>query len=239
MRRIGAASLGFLMAGLMAGCAAGPEVASDRSAVYGVVTARPHSQVLAKWTQASPGGYGSPSGTVVNVPSEAIDYASLTGMYVGLVDPGYGGGADHAITFSKTAARPESLAVAVGDVIRVRNATGGPLTIFLAAIDSEAIQDAPTIPAGGSGEIRVRIEGLLELGADEDDRPIAPVLARRGLRTSEVASGGSYVFNDLEPGAYRMIFWYWRLGSIERSVTLAAGRASRLDEVLSVDRTVR
>ena len=97
----------------------------------------------------------------------------------------------------------------------------------------------PAIPAGATGEVRVSIEGLLELGADENERLVGHVLARRGLRALAVASGENYAFNDLDPGKYRMTFWYWRLGSLERSVNLQAGKATRLDEVLSVDRTVR
>ena len=92
---------------------------------------------------------------------------------------------------------------------------------------------------GAVGEVRVIIEGRLELGTDEDERLVAHVLARRGLRALSVTSGGNYAFNDLDPGDYRMTFWYWRLGSLERSVKLLAGHATRVDEVLSVDRTVR
>jgi hypothetical protein len=224
---------------LVVGCAAGPEVAGDRSAVYGVVVARAHSEVLEKWAQASNNPYESTPGGAVRGPAEAIDYGSLTGIYVGLVDPAFSGGAIHDIAFSKAGAKPESLAVAVGDVIRVRNDTAGPVTFFLAATEGEAIQDIPVLPAGRAATIRVRLEGLLELGVDEDERLVAPVLARRGLRTSKVVSGGNYVFNNLEPGEYEMTFWYWRLGSLERSVKLVAGRASRVDEVLAVDRTVR
>ncbi len=239
MRRNVAIILGFLAVG----CAAGPEVAKDKSAVYGVVTARAHKDLLAKWLTSSGGEYASSGDTFVAVPAEAIDYDRLTGIYIGLVDPGYAGGAAHDITFFDTGsdggARPASLAVAVGDVIRVRNTTAHPLTVFLAATEGEAFQDVPAISAGATGEIRVSIEGLLELGADEDERLVAPVLARRGLRALAVASGGNYAFNDLTPGEYRMTFWYWRLGSLERSVKLLAGKATRVDEVLSVDRTVR
>ncbi len=235
MWRIVAASLGCLLAG----CAGVPEVAGNKSAVYGNVLARAHSQVLSKWASAAPDDPYAASGQNASRPAEAIDYGGLTGMYVGLVDPAYSGGATHDIAFSKAGAKPESLAVAVGDVIRVRNDTAGPVTFFLAATEGDAIQDIPVLPAGRTGMIRVAFEGLLELGVDENERLIAPVLARRGLRTSEVVSGGNYVFNDLEPGEYRMTFWYWRLGSLERSVKLVAGRPTRVDEVLAVDRTVR
>ncbi len=235
MWRIVAASLGFLVVG----CAGAPEVASNKSAVHGVVVARAHSQILTKWASGPEDPYAPTFGTDANRPAEAIDYGGLTGIYVGLVDPAYPGGATHDIAFSKAGAKPESLAVAVGDVIRVRNDTAGPVTFFLAATQGDAIQDIPVLPAGRTGMIRVTFEGLLELGMDENERLIAPVLARRGLRTSAVVSGGNYVFNDLEPGEYRMTFWYWRLGSLERSVKLVAGRPTRVDEVLAVDRTVR
>lgn len=235
MRRLVIVALGLVVVG----CAAGPEVANDKSAVYGVVAARPHKDLLAKWSRPSADPYDMTSGATVEVPAAAIDYDRLTGIYVGLVDPRHAGGAVHHIAFSGSGAKPESLAVALGDVIRVRNATAHPLTIFLAATEGEAFQDIAAIPAGATGEVRVRIEGLLELGTDEDERLVAPVLARGGLRALAVASGGSYAFNDLDPGKYRMTFWHWRLGSLERSVDLAAGTATRVDEVLSVDRTVR
>ena len=225
--------------GLLAvGCGAVPEVAKDRSAVYGTVTARPHKEVLAKWTsQSGGGGYGDAGR--VRYPAEAINYDRLAGIHVGLIDPAHEGGAIHDIVFSAAAIVPETLAVALGDIIRIRNRTARPLTFFLAAAEGEGFQDIGRIPAGGSSEVRVGIEGVLDLGTDEDEGLVAPVMARRGLRSTATASGKTYLLDDLNPGRYRMIFWYWRLGSIERSVKLPAGAAVRVDEVLSVDRTVR
>jgi hypothetical protein len=235
MRRFSA----LVFALLAAGCAAGPEVSRDESAVYGTVTARAHKALLAKWERTEEGPYGAAQGMVVDLPDGAIDYGRLSGIHVGLIDAGYAGGTTHDVSISDVGARPDSLAVAVGDVIRVRNATAGSLTAFLAATEGEGFQELSTIAPGAAAQVRVEIEGLLELGVDENDRVAVPVMSRRGLRSVRVESGGNYVFNRLAPGAYRMTFWYWRLGSVERSVKLAAGTATRVDEVLSVDRTVR
>ena len=146
MRWIVAIILGLLAVG----CAAGPEVAKDKSAVYGVVTARAHKELLAKWLTSSDSEYAASGDTFIAVPPGAIDYGRLSGIHVGLVDPGYAGGVAHDISFVDGGAQPASLAVAVGDVIRVRNSTTRPLTVFLAEIEGDGFQDISAIPPAPS-----------------------------------------------------------------------------------------
>lgn len=230
-------TLALISCFLVGGCVATPEVAPGESAIVGVVTARAHSEVLAKRArdeQFIP--QYDRSGIVAD--SRAIDYGSLRDIHVGLVDPARKAGTAHDITFLSDGPKQESLAIALGDTLRIRNGTDRPLTFFLAATDSDAFQDIARIGPGATREVAVRVGGRLDLTTDEDQRLVSHLLVRRGLRSVDIASGESFAFRGLDPGTYNLVIWHWRVGKIERTVRLQPGRVSRVDEVLSVDRTV-
>ena len=86
--------------------------------------------------------------------------------------------------------------------------------------------------------VQVKLTGHLELLSEEKDSWAVRILSRPGLISQRVASGENYVFEKLDPGSYTLIFWYWRLGSVEKQVNVTAGRNQRIDQVLSVDQVI-
>jgi len=214
---------------------------SDTGAIYGLVTTKGHKEVLAKWQSQSTEksdddryGYGNDGG----LPPGAINYSNLTGIYVILTDPAYKGGRFHEARIDGDGFWPAALAVAVGDKIRVNNETDQDLTVYLAGDGEDDIQEFPLIEAGRSETLVVKLVGSLEIGIDEIEDEVLPVAAGPGWRTKRLSSGDEYEFENLAPGSYDLRFWFWRLGSITRQVTVGADQRVKADEVLSVDRII-
>ena len=44
---------------------------------------------------------------------------------------------------------------------------------------------------------------------------------------------------NVQPGPYRLTFWYWRLGRLYSDVTALANQSVRKDATLAVDTLVR
>lgn len=213
----------------------------DDGAIYGLVKAKGHKDVLAKWqahaTEKSDDRFGY--GNDGELPAGAINYSNLSSIYVILEDPAYKGGRYHNVRLDSGGFWPGALALALGDKIRVENETDDDLTVYLAGDGDDDIQEFPVIEAGRSETIVVELSGQLELGIDELEDETMSVAAGPGWRTQRLSSGDDYEFEDLKPGNYLLLFWYWRLGSIERRVSLGAGQRLKVDEILSVDRIVK
>ena len=123
--------------------------------------------------------------------------------------------------------------------MRIVNTTENSLTFYAVNLDSDDVEEFAPLAAGASGEITISLEGLLEIATDERDDLIASVLSRRGMQVRRVTNGAIYLFNNLTPGDYRMMFWYWRLGLLEQPVSVKAGEVTEVNEYLSVDRMFR
>jgi hypothetical protein len=227
---------------ILAGPFAVTVAAEDTGTIYGHVKTKGHKEVLAKWLSLSiekdepaAESYGNSGG----LPEGAIDYSNLSGIYVILTDTGYKGGRYHEVRVDSDGFWPAALAVAVGDKIRVENKTSNDITVYLAGDGDDDIQEFPVIEEGRSETIVVKLTGDLELGVDELEDEIMSVASGAGWRTKRLSSGDDYEFEDLKAGPYDVVFWFWRLGSIVRQVTLNPGQRLKVDEILSVDRIIK
>jgi len=215
--------------------------------VYGNVTARPHKEYVRKAKeQASQEDdsdglenySSSPEGKVVYNDS-MVNY-ELSDVFAILLNPAAKAGKVHEVEAKDDGGQaPRALAVAKGDTIRITNDTSRPLTFFLADINGDNIQEIPLLPSGNSADMTVEIVGDLELTTDEDDKLITAVLSREGLQSRRVRSGSLYTFRNMKPGEYGLMFWFWRLGYLERTVTIVADEHTNVDGVLAVDTIVR
>ncbi len=247
--------LGLLAVVLLAGCATIKPPAEGKGNVFGTVIARPHKDYI-KMARARGEfdldygrfaddqivydlDYGWFPDSKIMYDDSQVNYDALDEIYVILVDPAGTAGRTHELAARKDGFYPKSLAVAKGDTIKVRNETVGPLTLYITEADTKNFWDFPVIAPGASGDLKIDMTGLLDLGADEDDSLTAAILSRQGLSARKVKSGATYEFRDMSPGTYDMMFWYWRLGTLNKTVKVEPGKSVRLDGTLSVDTIVR
>ncbi|MDP6430139.1 MAG: hypothetical protein QGH73_12390 [Rhodospirillales bacterium] len=211
--------------------------------IHGRVAARPHKDYVAKAKAKSDakirGDYDTTDDGSLVYNATMVNYDELDEVYVGVIGANRKLGSVHAVKGGDDGFTPSSVALAVGDVIRINNAASRPLTFFLAGISSDTFDELPVLAPGASGDIKVTSPGRFELAADEDERISAEVMARPGMAVQRLSSGGHYVFRNLKPGTYKLIFWYWRLGSVEREVVVAADRSVEVSATLAVDTVVR
>ncbi len=215
--------------------------------IHGKIKAKGHKEVLAKWARerdrfqdddAPDSKYDSPpKGSTL--PPGVINYANISSMYVIIEDATYKGGKFHNLVITRNGIVPKALAVAVNDVIRVRNELPEYLNVYIAGDGDDDIIEFPELSEDASETVKVTLSGNLELGVDEDEDLIVPIVSAPGLRTQRVSSGSEYEFEDLNPGQYKVRFWYWRLGSLTHNVDLKPGARVKLDETLSVDRVFK
>jgi len=170
---------------------------------------------------------------------EMVNYDALEEIYVGLIHPDQIDPAEHVLTIDNDRPSLRSILVGQGDVLKVRNNSARTLSFYLIDTASDDIQEYPALRPGQTAELPVNLEGSLELGADEDDALIVNILSVKNLVSRQVRSGGLYEFTGLDPGTYDVLFWFWRLGKIERPVVVQSGNNYRIDETLSVDRIIR
>ncbi|MBT3787628.1 MAG: hypothetical protein HN725_07160 [Alphaproteobacteria bacterium] len=234
-----------------------PAAAQSSARVYGTVETRGHAEVLAKWSASSKvtstkkidyaakSGYGGGSsgnnseGDAGSSDNVAIDYGEIADIFVILSNRAWQGGTVHEVELSPYGLNVEVLAVARGDIIRLHNKTGNTYTPYLAGTGDDDIQDFDAMKPGSVNDLVVELTGDLELGLDEDEEEIIIIAAGEGWKSSRVASGGNYEFNNLAAGDYGLTFWYWRLGSLDRKLSLKPGQGAEINEVLSVDRIIK
>lgn len=229
---------------VLAACQSIPEIklAPGTGAVTGTLTSAPHKDLMAKATSEanamSTGSYVHADATGrIYYDEKMINYEILDELYAGLIVPGRRQPVSHAMSAGGGGLSPRSVALAKGDRLRLTNATKDVLTFFVTDTGGGIVEFAPLGP-GASGEAVIDLEGPLEIGADERANMTGSLLSRPGLAVRVVKSGGRYVFKDLAPGTYDMVFWYWRLGSLERRAKVTPGTIVEINEKLSVDRTV-
>ncbi len=235
--------IGLLIVTAACASAPKPETAPGKASIYGTVKAQSHKDFIKK-SQSGNGdngneGYGGGSifGGAIQYTKNMINYNKLSGLYACLIDPEHGEKTLHTLEVGPDGPSPRSLALAPGDSILIRNNASQTHNFFISD-EEEGFQAFPPIPAGGEERLTVKLEGLLELGSDEDDSLIVDLLSRKGLVGKRLSSGDSYAFENVDPGSYEVVFWHWRLGWIVHQVTAAAGESIKLDETLSVDRII-
>jgi hypothetical protein len=217
----------------LSSCSTAPEIIPGRGAVYGTISAESHKDIKAKASKKGNGFYSN-DGKIV-FTSQMINYDNLKELYVCLIDPGYSGGNEHLITVGKNSVSHRSLAVATGDRLWVQNNTPQTLTFYLAGTD-DAIQVFPAVKPNERSAISINLTGELELGSEENEGLNIKIFSRHGMIVQQHSTGDYYAFENLHPGKYNLLFWFWRLGFIEKEISVQAGSNIRLDQILSVDK---
>lgn len=220
---------------ILAGCAGGPKAVPGKSAVYGVVKTESHKDLVAKAAKNIDVEYSMGGEIVYN--KHMVNYNKIDEIYVCLIDPNFSGGNEHSLVASNSGFSLRSLALAPGDKLRIKNKTPRTQNFFIADL-GDGFQMFPPIEPGKEGSITVNLKGEIELGSEEDDRLIVSILSRSGLISRRISSGQSYAFERLEPNAYGIIFWFWRLGYIEKRFVAEPGKNLRMNQALSVDRII-
>jgi hypothetical protein len=229
----------FVLGALLWGCATGPEIVKGKGNIFGQIDARPHKEFLAKAQSGASDEYTIHGAGKITFTPEMVNYDALDEIYVGLIHPDHIDPAEHVLTIANDRPSLRSILVGQGDVLKVRNNSARTLSFYLIDPSSDDIQEYPVLRPGQTAELPVKLEGSLELGADEDDDFIVNILSVKNLVSRQVRSGGLYEFTDLDPGTYGVLFWFWRLGKIERRVVVQSDTNYRIDETLSVDRIIR
>jgi hypothetical protein len=214
-------------------CSSAPEIVPGKGAIYGTISAESHKDVIAKASKGDGGIYGN-NGQVV-FKKGMMNYQKLKELYVCLINPSFKTGKDHLLIADNDRMSHRSLAIGRGDRLWVQNNSSKTLTFFLAGQD-DSIQVYSPVNPGGRSVIEVEQEGSLELGSDENEALITTLFSRAGLISQMHSSGDEYLFEDLDPGQYKILFWFWRLGFIEKNIIIKAGENIKLNQVLSVDK---
>ncbi len=217
----------------LSACSSAPEIVPGKGAIYGTISAESHKDIIAKASKDDDSGYGI-NGQVV-FEKGMVNYHQLKELYVCLINPSLSSGKDHLLIADDDKMSHRSLAIARGDRLWVQNNSSKVLTFFLAGQD-DSIQVYSPVNPGKRSVVEVKHEGTLELGSDENERLITTLFSRTGLVSQMHSSGDEYVFKNLDPGQYRIVFWFWRLGFIEKNITIKAGENIKLNQVLSVDK---
>ena len=221
-----------------------PKVIPGKGAVYGTVETRPHKEFVAKVTKpdmfSTDPQYVTASDGRIVFSADMVNYNELDDVHVGIIGgPRAQNPRTHRLVVGAKGPEPRSLALAPGDLLQIQNSTPAALTLFLSdRDDDDKFQDIPALEPGGSRTVAIALAGNLEINSEDDERFRVAILSRHGLLARRLRSGAPYQFTNLEPGSYRILFWYWRLGMLEHQVQVEPGRNLRLDETLSVDRIV-
>jgi len=217
----------------LSACSSAPEIIPGKGALYGTVSAESHKDIIAKASEGDDGIYGN-NGEVV-FKKGMVNYHQLKELYVCLLNSSFEGGKDHLLIADNNRMSHRSLAIARGDRLWVQNNSSKTLTFFLAGQD-DSIQVYSPVNPGERSVIEVKQEGSLELGSDENETLITTLFSRAGLISQMHSSGEKYLFKNLDPGQYKVLFWFWRLGFIEKNIIIKAGENIELNQILSVDK---
>jgi len=217
----------------LSACSSTPEIVPGKGAIYGTVSAESHKDIIAKAAQGGEDGYGNKGEVVFGIGM--VNYQQLKELYVCLINPSLKNGKDHLLIADNDKMSHRSLAIAKGDRLWVQNNSSKTLTFFLAGQD-DSIQVYSPVNPGERSVIEVEQEGSLELGSDENEALITTLFSRAGLTSQIHSSGEEYLFKNLDPGQYKILFWFWRLGFIEKNIIIKAGENIKLNQILSVDK---
>lgn len=216
-------------------CSSGPEVIPGKGAVYGTITAESHKDVIAKASRSGGGFYDD--GKVV-FSDLMVNYEKLKELFVCVLDPSFSGGNNHLLIANNENMSQRSLALAKGDRLTIQNNSSQTLTFFIAGGEDDIQVFSPAKP-GKRSVITVQMEGELELGSDENESLTTILLSRRGLVGQQHSSGDNYSFENLSPGQYKILYWFWRLGFVEKTIYIKEGENIEINQILSVDKIMQ
>lgn len=232
----------LLLAALMlSACVEGPKVIKGKGGVYGRLSADSHPLFRNKSIN-DPGAnaaYGGVNEAAGDSQDDRVNYAKLDELYVGLVQTNLPP-RQHQLTATAGGMSPKSIALATGDTLQIRNNTPKSQNFFVAQVagTGEGIQTFPSLPAGATASYKIDLEDDLELLSEDNELLNAKLFAKKNMLAKRVSSGDSYQFDNLDPGSYQLVFWYWRLGKIKQTVQVQAEENVRVDKVLTVDSVI-
>ena len=214
-------------------CSTAPKITPGKGAIFGTITANSHKDILAKAKKNESDIYTGAGGIIFT--EQMINYPNLKDLFVCLIDPSWQGGIEHLLVVNNEGMSHRSLAIGKGDRLTIKNGSSKTLTFFLSGKEDD-IQIFSPIKPGDRSSLIVELEGDLELGNDENETLQTILLSRRGLIGQQHSSGDQYVFENLHPGQYKILFWFWRLGLVEKNIYVKAGENIQLNQILSVDK---
>jgi len=230
----------LLTALLLFSCTHTPEIIVDKGAVFGVLSSDAHPSFTNKIRDKSSSAddYRDENSQGVIYHDNMVNYSQLNELYVGLVLPYYTP-REHHLFAEPEKMSPSSLALSSGDMLKIQNNTSSTQHFFISDIEGEGFQSFPELQAGQNAYFTVNIEGNLELLSEDNDALKVVLFSKKNMLTKKLFSGQRYQFENLPPDSYQLIFWYWRLGKIEKTIRIEAQKNIRVDETLTVDSVMR
>ncbi|MFI3154659.1 MAG: hypothetical protein QX199_00740 [Methylococcaceae bacterium] len=226
---------------IVSACADAPKVIKGKGGVYGVLSADAHPAFNKKLESelGSNSIYGEMKATGNKYQDNMVNYAKLDELYVGLIQTNIPS-RQHQLTATAEGMSQQSIALALGDTIQLHNHTHRSQNFFVAETSATgaAIQTFPGLAAGASASYKIELEGDLELLSEDDETLKTAIFSKKDMLAKRVSSGDSYQFDNLDPGSYQLIFWYWRLGKIRQTVQIKAEENTRVDKTLTVDSVI-
>ncbi|MBL6987874.1 MAG: hypothetical protein ISR72_12730 [Methylobacter sp.] len=226
---------------ILSACVNAPKIISGKGSVYGVLSADSHSAFNKKMNdnQDITSIYGEMQTTGIKYQSDMVDYAKLDELYVGLIQASLPP-QQHQITATTKGMSRKSIALATGDTLLIRNNTNQIQNFFIAetSVTGENIQTFPGLATGASASYKVELEGDLELLSEDNEALKTVLFSKKNMLTKRVNSGDSFQFENLAPGSYQLIFWYWRLGKIQQTIQVKSDENTRVDKILTVDNVI-
>lgn len=226
---------------ILSACAAAPKVIKGKGGVYGMLSADSHPAINKKM-ENDPGAvsiYGEMKTGGIKYQADMVNYAKLDELYVGLIQANLPP-QQHQLTANTEGMSLKSIALALGDTIQLHNNTKQSQNFFVAETSStgQRIQTLPSLDAGATAIFKIELEGDLELLSEDNESLKTVLFSKKNMLTKRVSSGGNYQFDNLAPGSYQLIFWYWRLGKIQQTVQVRAEENIRADKILTVDSVI-
>lgn len=225
---------------MLSACIDGPKVINGKGGVYGTLSADSHPSFNKKLENnaGSNSIYAEMKSAGVKYQDDMVDYAKLDELYAGLVQTNLPP-QQHQLAATAEGMSRKSIALATGDTLQLQNNTHRSQNFFVAeSSGAGGIQTFPSLAAGATASYKIDLEGDLELLSEDNEALKTAIFSKKNMLTQRVSSGGSYQFDNLDPGSYQLIFWYWRLGKIKQTVQIHAEENIRVDKILTVDSVI-
>lgn len=226
---------------IVSACADAPKVIKGKGGIYGRVSADSHPAFNLKRENDSGADsiYSEMKSTGIKYQDDMVNYAKLDELYVGLIQANLPP-QQYQLTATDEGMSRKSVALAVGDTLQIRNNTRQSQNFFVAETSTtgRSIQTFPSLAAGAVASYKVDLEGDLELLSEDNEALKTVILSKKNMLTQRVSSGDNFQFDNLDPGSYQLIFWYWRLGKIQQTVQVRAEENIQVDKVLTVDSVI-
>lgn len=226
---------------ILPACADAPKVIKGKGGVYGMVSADSHPAFNKKLESDSGSDsiYREMKAAGVKYQDDMVNYAKLDELYVGLIQANLSP-QQHQLTATAGGLSRKSIALAAGDTLQIRNNTNRSQNFFVAETSDTggSIQTFPSLAVGATANYKIELEGDLELLSEDDKALKTVIFSKKNMLTKRVSSGDSYQFDNLNPGNYQLIFWFWRLGKMQQTIQIQMEENIRVDKVLTVDSVI-